>query len=134
MCDRIVVLAQLDHRRWISCCEHGTTHLTWDSVSLRIPIQRLKSMNHALQECAQVARTFRIAGTGEVCVIFDQYDLYQLWLSGVGFCLTPDEFHLFCQLIASAGRHPKAHVEESEPDIPLAQSPIRTTFHLFSPN
>src|SRR5215203_5717158 len=76
----------------ISRCEHGTTQLAWDSVSVRIPLQRLGAMSHALQECSLVARRFRIASTGEVCIVFDQHDLYQVWFAGVGLCLSPDEF------------------------------------------
>lgn len=134
MCDRIVVLARLDYHRWISCCEHGTTHLAWDSVSLRIPLQKLGAMNQAIQECSQVARRFRIAGTGEVCVIFDQFDLYQVWLGGVGLCLSPDEFQLFCQLFNEASAHPTARSGCSEATVSTPESPIRTAFHLFSIN
>lgn len=134
MCDRIIMLAQHDHRRWISCCEHGTTHFTWDSVSVRIPIQKFSSMNKALQECAQVARRFRIAGTGEVCIVFDQYDLYQVWFGGAGLCLPPDEFAIFCQLINEASEHPMAQSECNELVYTHQDSPIRTTYHLFSLN
>ena len=134
MCDRLVMLAQIDHRRWVSCCEHGTTHLSWDSVSLRIPLAKLGTISQALQECALVARLFRIAGTGEVCVVFDQYDLYQVWLGGVGLCLTPADFRRLCQLVAEASRHPMACASWSEPATSDPDTPIRTTFHLFSPN
>ncbi len=134
MCDRIVVIAQLDHRRWISCCEHGTTHLAWDCVSVRLPIQKLVMMNSALQECSQVARHFRIASNGEVCVVFDQYDLYQVWLGGVGLCLSPDDFQLFCQLVDEASKHPTAISNGNEPVVAVPDSPIRSTYHLFSVN
>jgi hypothetical protein len=134
MCDRIVVLARLDHRRWISCCEHGTTHLAWDSVSIRIPVQKLGTMNQALQECAQVARRFRIASAGEICVVFDQYDLYQLWFGGVGLCLAPDDFNLFCQLTRDASEHSLARSGCNEEPVAYPEAPIRTTFHLFSVN
>jgi hypothetical protein len=134
MCDRIVVLARLDHRRWISCCEHGTTHLAWDSVSVRIPLQRLGAMSHALQECSLVARRFRIASTGEVCIVFDQHDLYQVWFAGVGLCLSPNEFELFCQMVSEAGEHPLSRSSCDEAELPTVEAPIRTTFHLFSLN
>ena len=134
MCDRIVVLARLDHRRWISCCEHGFTHLAWDNVSVRLPVHRLEAMNRAIQECALVARRFRIAGTGEVCVIFDQHDLYQVWFGGVGLCLSPEDFQLFCQLVGEASQHHMALPSCSESVVPYPETPIRTTYHLFSVN
>jgi hypothetical protein len=134
MCDRIDVLARLDHRRWISCCEHGTTHLAWDNVSVRLPVEKLGAMSQALQECSQVARRFRIASTSEVCVIFDQYDLYQVWFGGVGLCLSPDDFQLFCRLIDEASHHQLALSGCSEPATTYPDAPIRTTYHLFSLN
>ena len=134
MCDQITVLARLDHRRWIGCCEHATTHLNWDNISIRIPLARLQAIGKALGECAQVARRFRIAGADDVCVIFDQYDLYQVWLGGVGLCLAPDEFQLFCQFIDAACDHPMTRTTTHAATIPLAESPIRTTYHLFSAN
>jgi hypothetical protein len=134
MCDRIVVLARLDHRRWISCCEHGTTHLAWDTVSVRLPVQRLEAMSKALQECAQVARHLRIAGTDEVCVIFDQYDLYQVWFGGIGLCLSPEDFHLFCRLVNEASQHPIVLPGYGENAIANPEGSIRTTYHLFSLN
>lgn len=134
MCDRIVVLARLDHRRWISCCEHGTTHLAWDSVSVRIPLPRLGKMSQSLHECSLVARRFRIAGTGEVCVVFDQHDLYQVWFGGVGLCLSPEEFEQFCQMVSEAGEHPLSRSSCGEVEVPTVEAPIRTTFHLFSLN
>ena len=134
MCDQITVLARLDHRRWINCCEHDTSLLNWDNVSVRIPLPRLRAMGKALRECAQVARHFRIAGTDEVCVIFDQHDLYQVWLGGVGLCLSPDEFQNFCHLVATACAHPTAHARVQKAAIPISESLIRTTYHLFSMN
>ncbi|MCC6453616.1 MAG: hypothetical protein IT328_01600 [Caldilineaceae bacterium] len=139
MCDRLVMLARIDHRRWVSCCEHGTTHLAWDNVSVRIPLQKLVAISPSLQECAQVARRFRIAGSGEVCVVYDQYDLYQVWLCGVGLCLSPDEFTLFCRLIQEAGEHPTAcassnQASDAAPTTSDPDAPIRTTYHLFSLN
>ena len=138
MCDQIVVLARLDHRRWIGCCEHGTVHLTWDSVSVRLPLSKLRAINCAVQECAQVAQHYRIAGTGDVCVVYDQYDLYQVWCGGVGLCLAPADMQLFCQLlraageheVTSAGAHPSPREDHGTPD----EAAIRTTYHLFSLN
>jgi hypothetical protein len=134
MCDRIVVLARLDHRRWISCCEHGTTHLAWDAVSVRFPVQRLGAMSKALQECAQVARRLRIAATDDVCVIFDQYDLYQVWFGGIGLCLSPEDFQLFCRLVDEASRHPSVLPGDHETTNANPEGSIRTTYHLFSLN
>lgn len=132
MCDHIVMLARLNQRRWVSCCEHGSTHLTWDSVSVRLPLSRLSAMSRALNECAQTARRFRIASAGEICVVFDQFNLYQVWFGGVGLCLAIGEFELFRQLIVEAGEHSLAF-GCNEMDIPLA-TPICTTYHLFSVN
>lgn len=134
MCDRLVMLARLDPRRWVSCCEHGVTHLSWDNVSMRIPLQKLGAISQALQECAQVARQFRIASTGDVCVVYDQYDLYQVWLGGVGLCLAPADFRRLCEVVTEASRHPMACASWSEPATSDAEPPIRTTFHLFSQN
>lgn len=136
MCDHCTTLARLDHRRWIGCCEHGTVHLAWDRVLVRLPLQKLQQTAQALCECAQVARHFRIAASAEICVVFDEHDYYQVWVSGVGFCLAPHEFHSFCQLISSAGEQPAARAaaqqacdEPARPDFS-----IRTTYHLFSVN
>lgn len=132
MCDRIVVLARLDHRRWISCCEHGTTQLAWDAISIRLPVQRLAVMSKALQECAQVALRLRIAATDEVCVILDQYDLYQVWFGGIGLCLSPEDFQLFCRLLEEGSRHPT--VQSGYQAVANQEGSIRTTYHLFSLN
>ncbi len=135
MCDRIVVLARLDHRRWSSCCEHGTAHLTWDTFSLRLSTQKLGTMGQELLECAKVARHFRIAGTGEVCVVFDQYDLYQVWFGGTGLCLSPDDFKLFCKLISEACQHPIVQPTcGGEQTVSHPEPSIRTAYHLFSLN
>ena len=134
MCDRVIVLARHDHRRWISCCEHGMAHLAWDNISIRLPIQKLEAVSRALQECGQVAQHFRIAGTDEVCVILDEYDLYQIWLGGIGLCLAPEEFRRFCQLLNKASAHPAARMDGCEAALPIPEAPIRTTYHLFSLN
>ena len=106
---------------------------------MRIPLQKLGAISQSLQECAQVARRFRIAGSGEICVVYDQYDLYQVWLCGVGLCLSPDEFTLFCRLLQEAGEHPTiyAHSRQASDATPTAtapDAPIRTPYHLFSLN
>jgi hypothetical protein len=134
MCDHIIVLARLDHRRWLSCCEHGTTHLNWDSVSLRLRTHKLNAMGKALQECAQVAHSFRIASKDEVCVVFDQYDLYQVWFGGVGVCLSQKDFQLFCQLVDEARTHPMTLPGCHEEPIGHPEPLIHTTYHLFSVN
>jgi hypothetical protein len=134
MCDRLKLLAQLDHRRWMSCCEHGTVHLAWDSVSLRLNVQRVRGLAEALKSCAQVARHFRIAASHEVCVVYDEYDLYQVWVNGVGLCLSPADFQLFCRLFSEAADHEVVRDSDTRANILTGTSPIRTTFHLFSVN
>jgi hypothetical protein len=134
MCDRMVLLARFDHRRWVSCCEHGYSHLTWDSVSIRLPLSTLESVEKALQECAQVARHYRIAGTDEVCVVLDEYDLYQVWIGGIGLCLASEDFQQLCSLLKHAAAHPMAHSSRRAVTPPRVEAPIRTTYHLFSVN
>lgn len=138
MCDRLKLLAQLDHRRWMSICEHGTVHLAWDSVSLRLNVQRLGALVEALKSCAQVVRHFRIAASHEVCVVYDEYNLYQVWVNGVGLCLAPADFQLFCRLFSEAADHEMARDSAARGDTLTGAltgtSPIRTTFHLFSLN
>lgn len=133
MCDKVTLLAQAGPQRRIVCCEHGVVHLLWDHLALRLPFARLGSLGQALDECAQTARLLRIAAQGDVCVVYDEYDLYQVWLMGVGLCLAPTDFHAFCGMISHACCHPATPHPCDE--CPLAApAPIRTGYHLFSLN
>ncbi len=133
MCDKITLLAQVDTTRRIACCEHGVAHLLWDSMALRLPIQRLSALGKTLSECAQVARRLRIATQDDVCVVLDQHDQYQVWLMGVGLCLAPADFHALCGMLQRACEHPA--IPPTCAACPHATlTPIRTPYHLFSLN
>jgi hypothetical protein len=108
-------------------------HLLWDHLALRLPLLRLAALGKALDECAQTAATLRIAAQDEVCVVYDQHDLYQVWLMGVGLCLAPADFHALCGMMGRACRHPATpHSCDECPH--AAPAPIRTGYHLFSLN
>jgi hypothetical protein len=36
MCDKVTVLAKANATRYVARCEHGTVHVVWDNVSLRL--------------------------------------------------------------------------------------------------
>jgi hypothetical protein len=71
-------------------------------------------------------------------VVFDQHDIYQVWIGSAGLCLAPDDFALLCQLVGRAGEHPQtvmaAGAKRDKQSAALPESPIRTTFNLFSLN
>lgn len=37
MCEQLKILSKANATRYIAQCEHGTIHLVWDNLSLRLP-------------------------------------------------------------------------------------------------
>lgn len=48
--DHHTVIAQIDERKYISICEHGTLHLVWGMVTLRFRPQDFAYVVHLLEQ------------------------------------------------------------------------------------
>lgn len=49
MCHELIMLAELDERRYIGQCEHGTIHVGWDLVTLHFTRSHFLELAKALQ-------------------------------------------------------------------------------------
>lgn len=138
MCDQTTILARVDKHRFITCCEHGIVHIVWNNVSLRFNLDEMGSLVRMVEEAAQLALQYRIAGKKVVHIVHDQHDQFQVWITGCGLYLSPEEFRSFVGMMTKAGKHPaiKEAVEMGEPTWlkELEQKPYSIPPRLFSVN
>jgi hypothetical protein len=49
MCNQLIMLAELDERRYIAQCEHGTIHVGWDMITLHLTRSYFLELAKAIQ-------------------------------------------------------------------------------------
>jgi hypothetical protein len=73
MCDKVTVLAKAGATRYVARCEHGTVHVVWDNVSLRLSGADFIRIT---QDACTRAQSLRADGKGEEVANFSQEGLH----------------------------------------------------------
>ncbi|MCB0191830.1 MAG: hypothetical protein KDJ65_07800 [Anaerolineae bacterium] len=113
MCNIFTTLAVSNDRRLIVQCEHGTVHLTWDTVTMHLSPVLFHEMSELLMECSSTSFT-QIRRQRCLMNYFENHKYYQLWFQGVALNLAPVDFIILVDMVTVA----LAEMEKSPTDQP----------------
>ncbi len=99
MCYHMIPVATHDDRHFISQCEHGTLHLTWDRLLLSFHRDEVLFIAHTLDRYdLHSCRT--LTAPGVVLVWSEDEDIGHIWLAQVGLTICANELAVLLTLFA----------------------------------
>lgn len=98
MCNHFTLLAQQSEQRFIARCEHGTLHLNWDQVTVRLhPVDLLRA--GYLLDQAQVHPEQDLFRAGTLGLVRDDQGNVQFWMANSCLYLPPVDFAQFGEMV-----------------------------------
>lgn len=96
-------LSGCSRTRYVTRCPHGTVHLQWDRATVHFKADELFEVANFLNTAVeQLNGEAGCCGNWYHCLVRDEYGYFQMWLLGVGFHLSSDDFALMLELLATA--------------------------------
>lgn len=99
MCYHMIPIATYDDRHFISQCEHGTLHLTWDRLLVSFHRDEVLFIAYVLKQYDQHRAPTHTA-PGVVLVWSEEEDMGQIWLAQVGLTICATELTILLTLFA----------------------------------
>ena len=103
MCQQITTLATNDEARQIWCCEHGTIHINWEQVTVRLRPNDFRRMVRLLEEGATELNFNKICD-GNLILVPQENGCHQVWCGNVMLLLDALAFLQLVQLARAAAR------------------------------
>lgn len=102
MCQHITLLAKSNNNRMISCCEHGTFHLTWDYLTISFNQQGLERFHKLIKQAKPLSPIVELRDGGfRVLRVSQRYD-YHILINQVGLKMTELNLSILVELLAAA--------------------------------
>ncbi|MCB0211838.1 MAG: hypothetical protein KDJ52_21035 [Anaerolineae bacterium] len=101
MCNIFTTLAISTDRRLIVQCEHGTLHLTWDTVTMHLSPALFHELVELLKECSSTSFT-QIRRQRCLMNYYENHQYYQLWFQSIALNLAPVDFMILVDMVTVA--------------------------------
>ncbi len=126
------ILANIDSRRHVSICEHGTVHLTWGMTTFRFRPKDFAYLARILDEKAGMPDG---APCDEpICLSSNAESVVTLRILEFGVFLSPVDFLLLVDMVTNALQRLNTLPFESTPPAPIVISSRTDTPVFFSSN
>lgn len=120
MCQQLTTLARYTDKHLIAQCEHGTCHLTWDRVTVRLLPAECVRLAGFLASWSAESRTGMAFLHDEGFRLFqDPLERVQCWVYNTGFQMTAREVPILCKLVQLAARR-LCHAERAIGTAPVS--------------
>ena len=101
MCQQATILATSDDSRQIWRCEHGTVHLNWEQVTVRLRSNDFRRMVRLLEEGVTELNFNKICD-GNLVLVPQENGYHQLWCGNMMLLLDSLAFLQLVQLVRAA--------------------------------
>lgn len=102
MCQQITLLAKSNDSRLISCCEHGTFHLTWDYLTISFNQQGLTRLHRLIERASTLSPVVELRDGGFRVLRVSQCHDYQIRINQVGLKMSDLNLSILVELLAAA--------------------------------
>ncbi|MEM7348504.1 MAG: hypothetical protein AAF485_30120 [Chloroflexota bacterium] len=103
MCNQLTTLATQGETRQIWSCEHGTIHLNWEQITLRLHPQAFKQVVRLVEQRVTDLACNKLCA-GNCAIISQENGFYKFWYSNSMLLLDSPNFYQLVDLVRQADK------------------------------